>query len=594
MKSRTLSCDKTVLKKDITRFMPLWALYTIFLLVLLVVCRTDGNGGDYYFVRSVNSAIEATGVVNLGYAFLCALLLFGDLHNTRLCNALHALPIPRESWFVTHVAAGMLFSLVPNLLFTLIVTPMLGAHFITGLIWLLVVSLEFVCFFGIAIFSVMCVGNRFASAVMYCVVNFLVLLVAAVIEFVYKPLLTGVTMNLDWANWGMPIAAVMNKEYLIMDSQYIEGIGQKLYGVAAGSELWIPLVYALVGISFAAGALVLYRRRKLETAGDFLAFSAMEKPFLVLFTICAGCLCHIFFVEMVGLRNDMYLFLVVGIVVGYFACQMLLKRTIKVFRLRAFVEMALISGVLLLSLLITWLDPLGITRWVPNLQEVKAVTVYNSYEVGRNYDWHFTLEEPWEIQQILDIHAGLIAENANGDQVNFVETTPAYETITMEEKGNMVLETVEVGSYMNIVFEYALANGRTVTRYYRVYSISQDGRTLQTFFTRPECVFFRANVWDIAKLPESVVQIRVINNSSEVLVGEEAEQMVRAILADCEAGTMAQPWEYHEMESTQYWLDVEYRDHGGYYQSIRIYESTVHSYAYLQSLGIPSEKDLFG
>ena len=37
---------------------------------------------------------------------LAALVLFGDLDNPRMCNALHALPLRRETWFFSHAAAG--------------------------------------------------------------------------------------------------------------------------------------------------------------------------------------------------------------------------------------------------------------------------------------------------------------------------------------------------------------------------------------------------------------------------------------------------------------------------------------------------------
>ena len=55
------------------------------------------------------------------------------------------------------------------------------------------------------------------------------------------------------------------------------------------------------------------------------------------------------------------LFLVMGILVGYFTAQMLLGRTVKVFRLRNLAGCAVILCALSLSVWITRLDPLGIT-----------------------------------------------------------------------------------------------------------------------------------------------------------------------------------------------------------------------------------------
>jgi hypothetical protein len=57
------------------------------------------------------------------YALVCALTLFGDLFNSRMCNAIHALPLRRESWFCTHALTGLCFSVVPNLVFALLMMP---------------------------------------------------------------------------------------------------------------------------------------------------------------------------------------------------------------------------------------------------------------------------------------------------------------------------------------------------------------------------------------------------------------------------------------------------------------------------------------
>ena len=110
MKSRTSYFNGTVLKKDLTRFAPVWALYGVFLLLCLTLLFDEEPGR---MARSLMDLFSGMSLVNLLYAGLCAALLFGDLFNSRLCNALHALPMRREGWFLTHVTAGLLFCLIP-------------------------------------------------------------------------------------------------------------------------------------------------------------------------------------------------------------------------------------------------------------------------------------------------------------------------------------------------------------------------------------------------------------------------------------------------------------------------------------------------
>ena len=44
MRSKTSFCNKTLFRKNLTRFAPVWVLYTIFLVVGLFLLYT--NGGD--------------------------------------------------------------------------------------------------------------------------------------------------------------------------------------------------------------------------------------------------------------------------------------------------------------------------------------------------------------------------------------------------------------------------------------------------------------------------------------------------------------------------------------------------------------------
>ena len=123
MKSRTSSFNLTVFKKDLTRFAPAWAAYLIVLLLFLMGAMSENQA--YYRLNSMKDAIVIVSWANLIYAAVVAQLLFGDLYNSRLCNALHAMPITREGWFVTHVASGLAFSFLPNLFVALLGLPLL-------------------------------------------------------------------------------------------------------------------------------------------------------------------------------------------------------------------------------------------------------------------------------------------------------------------------------------------------------------------------------------------------------------------------------------------------------------------------------------
>lgn len=174
MKSRTSFFNGTVLRKDITRFCPVWIIFLI-----LNILPTLGNISTALMIQEKNSLAaqlaqdtDSWALISFVYAIVCALLLFGDLFKSRMCNALHALPLRRESWFATHALAGLLFFLVPSALVALICLPFLGQYWFVAPLWLLAATIMFLFFFALAIFCVMLTGGRFAASAVYLLINF--------------------------------------------------------------------------------------------------------------------------------------------------------------------------------------------------------------------------------------------------------------------------------------------------------------------------------------------------------------------------------------------------------------------------------------
>ena len=93
MKLRTSFFNETVFRKDISRFAPAWGIYLIGGLLIMLTLLT--NDRFDYAAQSLSTTMGPFGIINFIYALIVAQLLFGDLFNSRLCNALHALPLRR-------------------------------------------------------------------------------------------------------------------------------------------------------------------------------------------------------------------------------------------------------------------------------------------------------------------------------------------------------------------------------------------------------------------------------------------------------------------------------------------------------------------
>lgn len=531
MQSKTSFFNKTVLKKDITRFAPIWALYTVFLLLMLF------EYGSYPAAITASNLLELfTGdmvITNALYAGVCAAFLFMDLFNGRLCNALHAFPLQRKNWLANHLLSGFLFSLVPNLLATLVAIPMLWEYAYIAPILLAVTTLQFLFFFGSAVLCAMCAGNLIGMAALYGIFHLGVVLIGGIAELFYQPLLHGVELTIDSFAKFIPLYQMNNFKYAAF-----EVIHQKLdpYGVFNGliGKDWLYL-----GLCAVAGAVciwlawLVYRKRTLEAAGDLLAVKQLSPLFLLICTVGAGAILFLFSGAF-GIGS--YVFLIVGSVVGYFAGRMLLNRTVKVFTKRAFLGFGIIAAVAGASFLLTWLDPVGVTRYVPELDQIESAAVIGadkghyfyptstnpmrSYNGGLNSTSNFKITDPQELADIQDFHRQLISYRPSKKNQDLCEVTVSY----------------------------TLKCGRVLTRCYEVERNAPLGERAGKYFNDIRYIF---EVNDATILYEIFGSVTINhynddgNSQIKLTDKQEIAGLLDAVKADCEAGVMAQNYAYH-------------------------------------------------
>lgn len=462
MKLRTLSCNKTLLRKDIFRFAPLWAIYLIGgLLVMLPILSAESGSRAAY---ELASTMGPFALINLIYAALAAQLLFGDLFNSRLCNAIHALPMRRETWFCTHIIAGLLYSIVPHLIAAIFFLPMLGQFGWVAFAWLGAMLMEYLFFFGVAVLCVFCTGNRFAQVAVYAILNFFALMVYWFVSVIYQPLLYGVTVSEEPFMMFCPVANMVSNNQLLQFDWRVEINAQGLVMSSAPGawvytgpgEGWGYLgICAGIGVVLLAVALVLYRRRKLECAGEFIAVDALRPVFAVVFSLVAGGAVAMFG-QATGLADGYLLFFIVGLLIGWFGGQMLLQRTVRVFRGKAFLQLAILGLALMLTVGLTALDPVGITRYIPEKDKIQTA----EFTQGKFWSYSesdITVDDPESVEQIITIHQQILRER---DQYT--------------------------SRLRYVSIRYILESGRQVTRVYQISSSGEAWKQIQKLYNKPE------------------------------------------------------------------------------------------------------------
>lgn len=571
MKSRISLFDKAVFRKNTTRFAPAWVLFCVALLMFLAILM-DGASSGPGFASDMCYAIAPFAFFNFCYAFLCAQLLFGDLFSSRMCNALHAMPLRRETWFFTNVLSGLAFAIMPYAGLALLALLFVDGLIAPPLLWLLAVSLQYIFFFGTAVLSIYCTGNRFAMLLVYLILNGFSVIAYWLVNTLYVPLLYGIELDLAVFLWLCPVGQMISQlQYVEVDYTRIDGYIVDGPFVHLLDGWWYMAICALLGLAYMAIGLWLYRRRQLESAGDFIAVKVLLPVFLVLYTLCAGAVFHGFFSLFVG--EDKLILMIIGMTIGVFTGFMLLERTVRVFQKKNWLRYGVGMLIFVFSIALTVLDPLGITRWVPQAEQVESISFYTGGTRYSNIDNAVTDAD--QIETLLAVHRHGVKNRHEGTNGR---------------------------NDVRIYLTYTMKSGLTRTRNYYIDVATDAGRKLKALMSSPELVLGTSEE-NLDEFLNSIDEVMVdftqfIDESiyerypgatipEEISIPEkDIRGLIKAIIQDCKAGTMAQDWNFYEDQGAD-WIALQFkqdRDEGYIrHHEIQVYDNCVHTRQWIEN-----------
>jgi len=581
MQSKTSCFNKTVFRKNLLRFAPIWGVYTLCLVVgILLIYGNGGINKQFYFAYHMADMVTIMAVVNLLYAPIVAQLLFGDLYNSRMCNMLHAFPLRRESWFLTNLLSGLTFSFVPTLIMAALSFPLLAGSIFEGAValswWVFLASnLQFLCFFGMAVFCVMVVGNRFTMLAAYGLLNAGAMIVYWLIDTVYTPMLYGVITPQQLMNNLTPMYHMTNQPYIRITTDFYqlrELFGEDLKGAIASytiTENWWRLwVLAGAGVAFSLLGLVLYKIRDLECAGSAVAFPILRPVFQVCCAIFVAAAAQFFLYNFIGMSERNFLILSVGLVTGWFIGKMLTEHTTRVFNLKNFYGLAALAAVFAVSLWLTHVDIFRIETRLPQAEKIEYVAFS-----GRQFT------EAEDIDKLLRLHADALEHRAessgtyvlvDGEWVHYIDNNSHL--IDEENPDNQY-------TYVDSIrLTYKMESGKIINRRYCIwmdtkYVDSEAGRIAESYLTQWDTINSRTVMIDgvehkrLDLILENVKSIYVDymeEGGKQEELAEDAQSLIAAIKADCAAGNMAQNYIYH---SGSFRMEDEYSETGYRYQS---------------------------
>lgn len=462
----------TLFRNNLIRFWPIWALYGILWFLLLPVGVLNGHSGGWLFWSSAYvynpkaphiflvSAIRAGVFLNPIFGILAAMAVFSYLCNARACGMMHALPIRREGLFLTNYLSGLCFFLLPILVVALLTLAaqlyVAGTAGLTSLfLWAWCQALMCLFFFSLGSFCAMLTGHLLALPAFYGGLNLLALGLFGLYQQTASRLLFGYVTApaaARWVEWLTPILCY---------SRSLGCSGSPDYRLTG---LLSVFVYGFVGVLLAVGALLLYRRRALESAGDIVVLPWLRPVFRWCISLFAAVYLGSFLQDVLfPERGDAALLLgccLAAGALGYFIAEMLLRKSFRVLR-RSWRGCIGFLGLFVLAFEMLALDVGGYETRVPAPETVASLTIQTS-SLAPYDDAGAQGEIP-----VSDLAAGTALHQSIVDQRNELEYAPlVYLWDSVSRNGSLL--DVETQNTCYLSLSYTLKDGSTLRRTYDI------------------------------------------------------------------------------------------------------------------------------
>lgn len=440
MRSAT-SCSKALIRSDWRRFWPLTFLYAfVSFFIMPVMIWNEGTTYSYYDVvptaaeqtaqrafRMANLAYETIPgftIINLFLGVALAMMLFGYLMKSNSVGLMHALPVSRTRQFFSHFAAGMSMLTAANLLtflLSVLMECMIGlVDVVPLLIWLLVTELVGFFFLTFGALCAMATGWLLAVPVIYFGLNYATLAYYAIFNGIASILWTDQLIThspgplVTWLTPTLKLTEVLD------NGSFGEETYQKGATLFTVSPNALPtvLIYALVGLAMLAFALVLYRARHSETAGDAIVFPWLRPVVKYVISIAAGLALGTFVFEIFlnGGRSVPGL-IICQLVMGgltYCGVEMLLRKSYRIFDKRTWIGLAALFLAIIAVCVCIKLDVTGYKTRVPAAEKVTRATVYSAG------DLHMESDDPGAIAAVTELHRALTQQKERRETDNSV------------------------------------------------------------------------------------------------------------------------------------------------------------------------------
>ena len=442
MTSKTSLFNKGIYKSTVKRC--LWGSALYFIILFLAV-TLPWLSDESFYSRFGNIGSLPT-ILNYSYftfpmimtwfvPTVTGLLVYRFMHSKKTSVFTHSLPVSRNAIYFSSLLAGLTLMLLPVIANGLIMALTSAATLDITLLWATLVwtgmnLLALFLMFSAVSFAASLTGNSFAMVAINILVHAVLYMLAALFGFMAEEYIFGFTTSntvlQSLAEGNFPVLTIMFADNI--DVWFTEGM--------TTGEILKMLVFAGSATALYALGWLLYKKRNLENAEDVAGFKVLNPIFKYLLT---------FMVTLASISADWnILTTVILTAVTYFGCEMLLKKTMKVWK--SYKGLALFAALFIVFAgYIAFGSFFGFEKYVPSADTVEQALIYNSHG---NYTLNSTeyYKNPDLIADITEIHKEIVT-----DSKYFYRKNPGWRH-----------------NYELLRIKYQMKNGKTVSREYRI------------------------------------------------------------------------------------------------------------------------------
>ena len=564
MKSGTSFYNRGFGLNLLRRFWPLWVLWLAVLLyapLQLAGIRSIDYFRELDYVNNVNRSLLETGTELAKFSIFAmpvmAMAMLSYLYDRRSCGLVNSLPMKRETAYFTAFFTGLAPMLLADVLAFLVLlsvcprAPGVNAGHLGT--WLLVVVLGTGAFYGFACFCGVLTGNVFVLPAVYAVLGCTAQVFEGAVHALLHTLVYGYTYQQEVFSRLSPLPTVLMTLNVTMQHAPTPAdprAADTVPAVFSVSGLGYLAVICAAGLALGVLAVLILKKRHMESAGEIVAVPVLRPIFRICMSVgtavvVACILCQEFLSRIVSghaLAVCACVLLAVGAALGWFVAEMLMKKSLRVFR-RGWKQIGITAACLVLLAILAEADVTGYERAVPSPDDVASVRL----QTGGSRE----LTDPESIASYCEFHRGLVAHKTENERASSTR-------------------------YWNMPLTYTLKNGKTVQRVYRLVNNERaqadpgsDINRYQALANVPEAVMNRATAGGRAVTADTVARTHVNvsrydetrgwTNDTLPLSTEQAMSLYReGILPDAQAGKIGLwfPYEGEQCRALQSTVSV--------------------------------------